>query len=113
MYLLSVQPYLDRKYYKNIITINTFPRGPLCKLVKRIYPTKLSPFTSNKQCCSDNCLFALCSICNPCELMCLDELPELLTYLENNHYEIDHNISKIILKSNIKLKILFFIKYIK
>lgn len=116
MYLFSVQPYLDlhNNCYKNVITINIFPRGPLCRLIRRIYPPKLSPFKVNTPCCPNRiCILALCSIREQCKLMCLDELPELLTYLEINHYEIDHNITNIMLKSDVKLKnnILFFARH--
>jgi hypothetical protein len=45
--------------------------------------------------------------------MCVDEIPSLLSYLVMNGYEIDSSITKIMLKSDVKLKdkILFFIKY--
>ena len=116
MYLLSVQPYLDQynKCYKNIIIINMTPKGPLNKFVRRINPPKLSPFKVNSPCCPDpTCIQALCSIQNPHELMCVDEIPSLLTFLTMNSYEIESNITKIMMKSDVKLKdkILFFIKY--
>tara|TARA_Y100000996_G_scaffold366536_1_gene311880 strand:- start:43 stop:402 length:360 start_codon:yes stop_codon:yes gene_type:complete len=116
MYLLSVQPYLDQHYkcYKNIITINIYPKGPLQHFTQRINPPKLSPFKENSPCCENQkCILALKSINNSSQLMCVDELPSLIAFLTSNQYEIDSNITKIMLKSDVKLKhkILFFIKY--
>ena len=116
MYLLSVQTYLDQhfKCYKDIITINIFPNGPLGHIVSRITKNKLSTFQQNSPCCSEsNCILAIKSINKFPKLMCIDELPSLITFLSNNGYEIDTNITRLMLESHVKLnnKILFFIKY--
>ena len=116
MYLLSVQPFLDQhfKCYKNIITININPEGPLKNYVKRINPPKLSPFKERSPCCDEpQCILALKSINDPSKLMCVDEIPSLLAFLTTNKYEIDTSITKIMMKSDVKLqnKLLFFIKF--
>ena len=102
MYLLSVQPYLDQhfKCYKNIITINNNPKGPLQHYVYRINPPKLSPFKQNSSCCNESvCILALKSILEPHRLMCVDELSSLLTFLDTNNYEIDTNMTKIMVEN--------------
>ena len=116
MYLLSVQPYLDRylKCYKNIITISNKPKGPLEQIVQRINPPKLSPFKQRSPCCYEPaCILAIKSITEPYRLMCIDEIPSLLIFLSEHGYEIDNETTKIMIKSDVKLKhkILFFIKY--
>ena len=118
MYLLSVQPFLDQhlKCYRQIITINVMPEGKLKELVKRINPPKLSPFKERSACCDEpTCKLALKSISDSNKLMCVDELPSLLTFLSMNNYEIDTSITKIMMKSDVKLqnKLLFFIKCTK
>ena len=116
MYLLSVEPFLYQhfKCYKQIITINIKPNGPLNTLVQRVNPPKLSPFKERSPCCDEpTCILAIKSINNPQNLMCVDELPSLITFLSTNQYEIDTSITKIMMKSDVKLKnkLLFFIKY--
>ena len=118
MYLLSVQPYLDQfnRCYRNIITINNNPRGPLQDYIQRINPPKLSPFKQNTACCTTpNCIYVIKKFDNLNDFFIIDDLPELITFLLTNDYEIDYNITKLLQKSDVKLsnKILFFFKYLK
>jgi hypothetical protein len=119
-YTLSTQPYLDlhNKCYKKIITINCRPNGPLLDHVKQISPPKLSPFKESSSCyTSTNCIFAItaidCSNLSHDNLMTIDDIPNLFSFLSMNGYTIDSNLTKILQKSNIRLSndLLCFITY--
>ena len=103
MYLISKQLYLDKlnKCYKTIIIINSKPEGELKKITTNI---KLNKLTSNGTlygCCNKNlCVYAFVSIKNCCKFMCIEELPELITYLTNNNYKIDYQLTKLLSKHN-------------
>ena len=62
---LFSQPYLDKynQCYKNIVTINTIPQGPLAQLVRRVIFPPLSEFKQPGPCSHiKNCGFALISL---------------------------------------------------
>jgi hypothetical protein len=111
---LFSQPYLDRfnKCYKNIITINMIPQGPLAKLVRKIQFPHLSEFKQQGPCSRiNNCGLALISldgdICcakNGLNLMVVDELPNLISFLLSNGYIIDTSITKMFNTSDIRFK---------
>lgn len=122
-YTLSAQPYLDQrnKCYKKIITINCRPSGPLMNHVKQISPPKLSPFKESSSCYpSTNCIFAITAMdchantsnCND-DLMAVDDIPNLFSFLSMNGYTIDSNLTNILQKSDIRLsnELLCFISY--
>lgn len=112
---LFTQPYLDayNKCYKNIVTINLLPQGPLQQLITRI---KLNPLSSFKQQGPCNpiqkCDFALLSLgyagnsCgkNSCNLMTPDEIPNLISYLLSSGYIIDTKITNMLNKSDIRFQ---------
>jgi len=108
-YTLSVQPYLDQhnKCYRKILTINAKPTGPLAQYIKQINAPKLSPFKEPSACCpSNNCLLAITNInCNGCssDLMCVDDIPNLFSFLSLNGYTIDTGLTKLMQKSDIRL----------
>ena len=116
MYLLAVEPFLDKinDCYTEIITVSPKPSGALLKQTKRINPPKLSPFTVNPNCCpTPTCIYALCSISDPSRLMCVDEIPDLFCFLTSNAYAIDTEITKMMNQSSIgfqRKKILCFVK---
>lgn len=116
MYLISTTPYIDNKYkdnnYKDIIVINMMPEGPLSSYVKPINPPKLSPFKSNNN-CSCKCLYAILSLEERSKFMCIDELPELITFLSENSYTFEYDMTKIMLKNHMLQNVIFFISYIK
>ena len=121
MYTLTTQPYLDHcnPYYKNIVTINIPPEGPLKYFVRRIKFPPLSKFQVTSQ--YKPCGFALVSLsqgCNPgfCNntLMTPNEIPDLFSFLTEHNYVIDTSITKMMNTSEVKLtnsNILCFIKY--
>jgi hypothetical protein len=93
-YALYNQVYLDpyTKEYKNIITINCTPKGELSKIIRKSRFETLSPFTQRDTGCSLS--FRSFKFYN--EVMTLDELPNLFTFLASNGYEIDAKVTKMI-----------------
>lgn len=106
LYSLESTPYYNsiQQEYTNIITINKAPEGPLKQFTKTIRLNKLSPFeTHNNICPKPSCVIGITNINNPCELMCIDDLPTLFEFLINNGYAIDNSVTKILQKSNMKM----------
>lgn len=132
---LFSQPYLDTKHncYKNIVTINTIPYGPLSNFVRRVKLKNLSPFNNiiNDYTCNNynNCKYALSSMntfnvnCNKfndcCELMTAEQIPNLISFLLSNGYSVDTSITKMFNDGPISLspwdtsKLICFITYNK
>ena len=108
---LFSEPYLDtyNQCYKNIITLNLVPQGPLRQIVRRIRFNPLSPFKRETNCNKIQlCGLALQSISNicyktnGCGLMLVDEIPDLFSYLLSNGYTIDTKITNMLNKSDIQ-----------
>ena len=110
---LFSQPYLDtyNQCYKNIVVINVKPQGPLGELVRFVKFPKLSEFKQTGPCSPiKDCGYALmslggCSIgCNKngCDLMVVDEVPNLISYLVSNGYSVDTSITKMFNASDIR-----------
>jgi hypothetical protein len=119
-YTLSLQPYLDRytQCYKNIITINLMPIGPLHKFVHKINMPWLSKFQQESSCYrSRNCCLAIKSFHDNSEYMMEYDIPDLFSYLVANGYKIDTSLTKMMNMSEIQMsnesKLLCFITYIK
>jgi hypothetical protein len=125
---LFSQPYLDtyNQCYKNIVTINFMPQGPLANLVRNVQFPKLSPFKQSGHCnMIQNCGIALLSLqgcasgCNKfgSNLMVVDEIPTLFSFLLSNNYTIDTSITKMLNQSDIRFntdngnKLICFISY--
>lgn len=125
---LSSQPYLDtyNKCYKNIVTINLPPQGPLANLVRRINFPKLSPFKQTGPCNPiQQCGLTLLSLqdCTTCHnkfgtnVMVVDEIPNLFSFLLSNNYTIDTSVTKMLNQSDIRFdtnngnKLICFITY--
>lgn len=122
---LSSQPYLDRinQCYKNIVTINLMPQGPLAQFVRRIQFPPLSEFKQPGPCSHINtCGLALISLNNVCakncsNLMVVDEVPDLMSFLLSNGYKIDTSITKMFNTSDIRFqtenanKLICFVTY--
>lgn len=124
-YALYSQPYLDKKCqcYKNIVTINLQPKGPLESLVRKIQLIPLSPFQQQGPCVPyNNCGLALKSLNYFCksgcdDLMIVDEVPNLIAFLMSNGYTVDTSITKMFNASDVKFsnfnssKLIAFITY--
>ena len=116
-YTLFSQTYWDSytQDYKNIITVNGVPDGPLRQISRKINFPYLSSFSANdKYSCSKSCGIALTSSCNKCGLMTVDEIPNLFSFLSMNGYIIDTRITKMLQTSDIQYggnKIICMIHY--
>ena len=120
---LFSQPYLDKfnQCYKNIVTLNMTPQGPLGALVRRVQFPPLSEFkqpgpcTPYKQCGLAIVSFENGGCCN--SLMTVDEVPNLISFLVSNGYSIDTSITKMFNGSEIRFdtgtgnKLICFINY--
>jgi len=106
IYSLYSSVYLNEieKCYRKIITINQKPQGPLATITKQIKNNRLSPFKDTYSACchTEHCLYAITNINNYHELMNLNELANLFTFLSTNGYTIDTNLTKMMNDSNIK-----------
>ena len=120
---LFSQPYLDtyNQCYKNIVTINLIPKGPLNRFVRKIKLSPLSTFKQPSPCSTYKpCAYALLSIngnCNYGDLMTVDEVPDLISFLVSNGYTVDTSITKMFNQSDIQFqtnnsnKLICFITY--
>ena len=125
---LFSQPYLDtyNQCYKNIVVVNLKPQGPLSNLVRFIKFPPLSEFKQPGPCSPlKDCGYAIISLydCNKgClkngeNLMVVDEIPNLISYLVSNGYSVDTSITKMFNQSEIRFdtntgnKLICFITY--
>jgi len=108
-YTLTMQPYYEyiNQCYRNILVLNNEPVGPLKSITKRLNPPKLSEFnylSYNNECCyKQKCIYVIYDIDNHNELMCVDNIPNLFSFLVNNNYTIDTSITKMMQISPVKL----------
>lgn len=125
---LFSQPYLDtyNQCYKNIVVVNLKPQGPLGQLVRLVKFLPLSQFKEPGPCSPlKDCGYAIMSL-NNCggncrkfgsDLMVVDEVPDLMSYLISNGYTIDTSITKMFNNSDIRFqtnngnKLICFITY--
>ena len=116
-YALQQQPFYDSytQSYRNILTINKMPEGPLKKRVKRINNPPLSPFQFPPpvNCPPQNCIFAIYGTCG--QLLCIDQLPDFFNYLMENNYQFDYQLTNMMEKSQVQTTntLLCYIKYEK
>jgi hypothetical protein len=126
---LFSRPYLDtyNQCYKNIITINLMPQGPLAKFVRKVQLPILSEFKQPGPCNRlEKCCLGLISINDGCcnernkngsNLMVVDEVPNLISFLVSNGYSVDTSITKMFNQSDIRFqtenenKLICFITY--
>lgn len=105
---LFSQPYYNpySQCYYNILTLNLPPKGPLLKLTRRVFFYPLSPFKFPNECGRiKTCGLGLRTLRNrnACsDLMTVDEIPDLFSYLMSNGYKIDTSITKMLNQSSIR-----------
>jgi hypothetical protein len=113
-FTITSQPFYDQynQCYKNIMMVNLEPQGPLSRLVRRLILPRLSPFQREGPCNPiQKCGLALQSLstgcCNKytsgCDLMTPDEIPDLISFLQSNGYQIETQITNMLNQSEIKL----------
>ena len=113
---LFSQPFLDtyNQCYKNIVTINLIPQGPLAQFVRKVQFPPLSQFKQPGPCSRiNNCGLALTALNNifynnlnkGCSgFMIVDEVPNLLSFLMSNGYSINTSITKMLNTSDIRFE---------
>lgn len=124
---LFSQPYYDpcSQCYLNIVTMNLPPRGPLLKLTRRVKLYPLSEFKEPGNCTRlQTCGLGLRSMrflygyggygggggggynnsysCS--DLMTVDEVPDLFSFLLSNGYSVDTSITKMMNQISIRYK---------
>jgi len=124
---LFSQPFLDtyNQCYKNIVVINLPPQGPLSHLVRFVKFPPLSEFKQPGPCSPlKQCGYALASLggtrCSSSgeDLMVVDEIPDLISYLVSNGYTVDTSITKMFNTSEIRFdtnngnKLICFVTYV-
>ena len=111
-FTITSQPFYDEynKCYKNIMMVNVEPQGPLRRIVRRTKLPRLSPFQSESPCNPiEKCGLALQSLNNSCyskcgsNLMTPNEMPDLISFLQSNGYQIETQITNMLNQSEIKL----------
>jgi hypothetical protein len=122
-FTITSQPYYDQynKCYKNIMMVNIEPQGPLRQLVRRLRLPRLSPFQREGPCNPiQQCGLAIQSLhgygfsnqynggcCvkynSGCDLMTPNEIPDLISFLQANGYQIETQITNMLNQSEIKL----------
>jgi hypothetical protein len=105
MFQLKTEIYLDKrdKCYKKIIIIDPIPNDPKIKcILRQIRKEKLSPFDQPTECCSSEtgCMSAFINPSCTCDLLCIDKIGGLFSYLVTNGYKINTSVTKIMLKGN-------------
>jgi len=116
---LTMRPYYDHytQRYINIMTINSEPVGPLSNIIRRLNPSKLSDVSSRTNDLNDGQYHCLYAIEYPCHsdthhsinryhskinLMSVDDISELYSFLIENNYNIDFRFTKLMQQSNVK-----------
>ena len=126
---LFSQPYLDvyNQCYKNIVVLNLKPQGPLADFVRLVKFPPLSEFKQPGPCSPlKECGFAITSLagCNSncgykygSDLMTVNEIPDLISFLLSSGYSVDTSITKMFNNSDIRFdtntgnKLICFITY--
>ena len=115
LYVLEKTTHYDshNQCYRQIITINQMPKGPLQQMVRQIRNTPNSPFQIPPPVCCPpkRCILAIAD--HHGQLMCVNSLPNLFQFLMQNGYEIDTTLTNIMEKSEVKLDntLICYIKY--
>ena len=90
---LYLEPILDpkTKEYINVLTLDTYPEGPLRDLVKQQRLPSLSEFKAPNQ---EKCKYTLMHEDRVCYLTKSD-IPYMFSYLRTNGYTIDRDLTKL------------------
>lgn len=106
-FTISCIPYYDRfnQCYKNILSVNSIPNGPLARLIRRIEYNKLSPFQQDGPCYKyDKCKYAIVAgIDKCCEFMTQEQIYDLTSFLLSNGYQIENQVTNTLNNSQIKI----------
>ena len=91
---LYLEPYLDKycKQYRNIITLNAIPIGPLAHKVAHIRMPAVSEFATRES----RCKYAI--LRDDGKYMESEDLPELMAFMTSNGYIIDYKMTNMLEK---------------
>ena len=108
MYQLTSEVWLDQQNqcYKKVIVITPPPTDPALVAITTLRPRiRLSTFKEPSPCCpKNNCLYVIMNPTNPCEMLCVEDLVLLFSYLANHGFTVNTNITKMMFKSDVQLK---------
>lgn len=113
---MFVEPILNPywKTYQNIITFSDIPSGPLSALVRPISPPRLSEFQTPSPYSTSpfSCTYALMRYPNTSKntamkhadsFMYPEDIPAIISYMKDNGYIIDTQITKMIQRSDVNI----------
>ena len=118
-FTITTQTFYDsyNQRYQNILITNIEPQGPLRRLIRRVkFPREFS-------CENQQCGLAIqnlpkynlrCNKYSACDLMTPNEIPDLVSFLLSNGYQIDTQITNMLNQSEVKLtnqKLVFTVSY--
>jgi hypothetical protein len=106
-FTISCIPYYDRfnQCYKNILSVNSIPNGPLARLIRRIEYNKLSPFQQDGPCYKyDKCKYAIIGEEGDkcCRFMTQEQIYDLTGFLLSNGYQIENQLTNTLNNSQIQ-----------
>ena len=114
-FTITSLPYYDscNQCYLNVLSINVEPKGPLRNFVRRINFPKLSPYKIDTPCNRINqCGLVLTDFINNgiysynkgncSNLMSPNQIPELVSYLLSNGYQMETQITNMLQNSPVK-----------
>lgn len=107
MYTISTQPFYDSfsQNYKNIYVLDRKPTGALSRISRQITSPKLSPFISNENsCCNCKCIYAIYNPENLNELLCIEQLGLLFSFISSNGFMIDTQLTTMMQSSSVTFK---------
>ena len=104
--IMCLEPMLEpyQNIYLKVITLSGKPNGPLSNITRRIHVPKLSPFQTTTS-TFGNCFYVLTNTNN--DWMVEEDIPKVLSYLQNNNYQIEKDITTLTQKQNNKVICVF------
>ena len=110
-FTISSQPFYDQynQCYMNIMSVNMMPKGPLQNFVRRLQMPKLSPYQGDSVCDPiEKCALAIFNVevpgsinGNTRNLMHTSAIPNLVSFLLNNGYQFETQITNMLTASGI------------
>jgi hypothetical protein len=111
-FVLYLEPVLNTfvKEYMNVISVSSIPLGPLQPLVSTLNAPKLSPFREPSPFDGrpfGSCIYVLMRYPGKKALrygdsfMTADDIPAVLGFLMENGYQVDTDLSKMLMKSGV------------
>ena len=107
-YQLKSEVWLNRhsECYENIITISPQPSDiSLQQITKLLNRERLSPFQERSPCCTqNNCMYVVMDPNDKCEMLCIDQLDVLFSYLLENNFTFNTDLTKMMFQSQVQIK---------